>query len=1648
MATDHDFKIKNGLQVENGFLLIGKEAFSSSDGYMGIKTSNMSGVNDYMMISGTGDNGTYVSAKSGASVYIRGGGNASAHQLRISSSNAQFYGNLQIDGNLTVNGTTLTVDTTNLQVQDNNITLNYGTGNTVSTANGAGITIQDAMAENHDATILWDTSNDRFNFSDPVNIDIVGPNNTPSADALTVAGYGIIGNRSANVYITNSNSSGGVQIGVGGAHNANPKLTVSSSAATFTVPVTSTYFLASGGDSTPAGTTFSNVFKGSNQRTVYFDSGDGSAISTWYGSGNTPFAAIDANNGVLRLYVNNTSGSWNERIQMNSSGITHYGTTTVIANNVHLDSTGSAYYRADGATNSWKYLSLQTNGSTNWDIATKNDDLSGALQFRPSGGPTNRTYMDTSGNWVFNGRLTNTDTGEGQKVVLNFDTGGNMILGHDGSYGNSGNGRYITLGFGGTTNGVNRIFAHNNGEDGLYLAAATGKKVKVRANGASSDTFALGIDDTYSGYASLGFGGGLQNGYNRIFASTGSNDGIYIAAATGRQISFRVNGQGTDAFKMDSSGRFVVGSTIVLDQSRNLTNIGTITNSGKISSSIGSNATYSRPLLEITSSATPTQIKITTNIPYSGSGASTHAHSVRISGFQYGSAQMADLQIGWHVYLNQFYNRSVTSSGSWAPTVTLAVENNKVVIHLASPGYWPKLYVESMYNAYGGAGQASGWSWSDAAISADANTPNQTVPYKFDYGNGVLNSAGTTVIDASRNLTNIGTISSGAITSSGAISAGAVSTFSGGSSDYAATFSSTDAYSGIRFQDPDGVGVIYYRGAVDHLYLNSSTFSVGGSTLATNYEFQVNGDANITGNLALNGTSVIDSTSFRGRAYLRHVNSNIAVQMDNNTYTMFKNPLGETRLWLGSSGYSGASSDTNNYYNGSTHFFRDTGSNESARISGLGVDAKSGGFLINGTSVINSSRVVQNVTLGHSTTGARFETNDWMYDTGNKARFYFEGGGRTFFGSDNGYVYRDSSDVGRATISNYGGANLLSGGDGQVGSTVALAVGGTTTIDSSRNVFGVNGSFTGKVDIGGSAIGTRSTSLTVNNGDDSSPIAAKSSSATVWSILPWSSGRTYIGSGIYYDDGSWVHASADTTNCLFAIAGSGVSWYSSDNSSGSWNIASDVDLWDSTGTWVGEVDTGSSVDAASGFYVNGTAVIDNGRKLTNITGGYFTGNVGIRVNNPDSALAVRGTGTGASQKNTISFGTSGWGNPAATNAALDGGVKLALFEGSTQKVQIGMDGNARLWFSSTGSGTEGIDFYTGSSDTVAPSLRMRIDKNGVVGINKTSMDSSYRLDIAGHIKMNNNHIHYTNELHFHSNTRFVNSTAQELKLRAGGSSVGLRFQHSGGDSTRGYVWGNNEGGNSIGFLDSGGNWGVRHINDQGTVFYADGATQQAAIGADLVSGSFGSMVVNEAKSGWLGYSINNRVVFMHDNSNSSGIYNDVNNHWMVKTINGGAAELYHNGSQKFQTTGSGVTVTGNVTHDGLTMTSGTDIDQLYTVTDSLTITTSWQNTSINYNDLSTGTYIIQVYVHDHGNGGAHYNEYYSGMMSWYAGTTNSTEFDELALHRAGHAPNDKIIFLRTLRTASNASPNVVLQIRGNYTRTAAANYVFKLRRMI
>ena len=141
-------------------------------------------------------------------------------------------------------------------------------------------------------------------------------------------------------------------------------------------------------------------------------------------------------------------------------------------------------------------------------------------------------------------------------------------------------------------------------------------------------------------------------------------------------------------------------------------------------------------------------------------------------------------------------------------------------------------------------------------------------------------------------------------------------------------------------------------------------------------------------------------------------------------------------------------------------------------------------------------------------------------------------------------------------------------------------------------------------------------------------------------------------------------------------------------------------------------------------------------------------------------------------------------------------------------------------------------------------------------------------------------------------------------------------------------------------------------------------------------------------------------------------------------------------------------VNGRIKHGGLISTAGTEVDQVQTFTVSLTLSTAWIDTTINGADLATGTYIVQLYADDYAVSGGHYSEYYSGTMSWYASNTNEASSDEIILHRAGHANNERVLYLRTLRTVSADVDDLKLQISASAATSGNSNYVFKFRRMI
>lgn len=125
------------------------------------------------------------------------------------------------------------------------------------------------------------------------------------------------------------------------------------------------------------------------------------------------------------------------------------------------------------------------------------------------------------------------------------------------------------------------------------------------------------------------------------------------------------------------------------------------------------------------------------------------------------------------------------------------------------------------------------------------------------------------------------------------------------------------------------------------------------------------------------------------------------------------------------------------------------------------------------------------------------------------------------------------------------------------------------------------------------------------------------------------------------------------------------------------------------------------------------------------------------------------------------------------------------------------------------------------------------------------------------------------------------------------------------------------------------------------------------------------------------------------------------------------------------------------------------LGDIVTIQKSLKLTTDWMDTGIAGENLSSGTYIIQVSGLTTNSTGF-YQEVYSGVMTWFSSMTNSTGVDEIPLHNAGHAENGNEIYLRTARmnAGSDSKGRLKLQIAALKAGTAADTITFKFRKMI
>lgn len=268
-------------------------------------------------------------------------------------------------------------------------------------------------------------------------------------------------------------------------------------------------------------------------------------------------------------------------------------------------------------------------------------------------------------------------------------------------------------------------------------------------------------------------------------------------------------------------------------------------------------------VLDISSNGSPNFIKIQTAIPFSYG---SQAYTVNIRGFTYDGSQTVDITVCWHQYLDTFYNPTVSSSGSFAPTVRLARENSNVVICLTwGAKYWPKLYVESVHN-FDLQSYSTGWSWSDADITGDKVV---TLSYKNDWGGGMSkDSSGNLTVTG--NITSTGSVTAGRIRGVNSLVLNTFTTVNPASNVFLYSQpNDRDAWIFLDSADTGSNWGIYHRqidSAVSGLPANSIGFIGGGSSALQAWISLANGSANFQGALTQAGNQVLHAGNYTSYA--------------------------------------------------------------------------------------------------------------------------------------------------------------------------------------------------------------------------------------------------------------------------------------------------------------------------------------------------------------------------------------------------------------------------------------------------------------------------------------------------------------------------------------------------------------------------------------------------------------------------------------------------------------------------------------------------------------------------------------------------------------------------------------------------------------
>ena len=482
-------------------------------------------------ISFDGDNDTGVYHPANNQVALTAGGT----QALLAESTG-----ITIPGNLTVSGTTTTIDTTTLVVEDKNIEIGKVSTPSDTTADGGGITLKGAS----DKTITWVNSTDCWTFNQSV--DVGGNVRIDSTGKLGVgtASPQDLLHLSGTVPDIRYTDTTGDEYKVG---NNNGVFRV------YNVTDANTPFVINGAGKVGVGTT-SPVFKFHANETSgssiagLFQTNQTESFISFAASGTTATSTVrfGANGDNLIAFVNG-----GERLRIDSSGRVGIGTSTVGAT-LHLNNAteGDVYLKAnsgDGGADRGLEIKSGTGAFTGSKHIFDAKSSGGQLEFRTASSPAlfiNQTQQvgigttsplsklnikGTQGNW-----RVDPDSVSGEIQVLSTNTANSGFI----NYRLRANDSIFENG------GIERLRINSSGNVGIGTSAPFDTlQVKTGAN-------ANFLFSTASTEPSL-----------EIFNDAGNtNVPLNIRAS---EYKFKI--QGTEKVRIDSSGRLLINNTTAGD---------------------------------------------------------------------------------------------------------------------------------------------------------------------------------------------------------------------------------------------------------------------------------------------------------------------------------------------------------------------------------------------------------------------------------------------------------------------------------------------------------------------------------------------------------------------------------------------------------------------------------------------------------------------------------------------------------------------------------------------------------------------------------------------------------------------------------------------------------------------------------------------------------------------------------------------------------------------------------------------------------------------------------------------------------------------------------------------------------------------------